>query len=416
VQTGFDVFSSESSANSLHGLFAEVNFDSFKLGKTHEARNTVLCSIITEIAPVLSETSSDHDLLGDAYEYLISQFAEASGRSSGEFYTPHQVSTIMARIVILDGNDPSVGKRQSMNGLLDFACGSASLLINVRRQFSPNRIGMIYGQELNRATYNLARMNMLIHGIRDSEFQIHNGDSLLNDWDIFNEKNPGERIACDAIVANPPFSCRWDPEDILGEDVRFKDYGLAPTSTADYAFLLHGFRFLSDEGTMALVFPHGILFRGGIEETIRTKLLTDGSIDTIIGLPAKLFSSTGVAVCILVLTKRTSHDNVLFIDASECYEKGRRKNNLLPEHIDRIVDTYQFRREVEKYSRRVSMEEIRKNGFNRSIQRYVDTTDEEEVVDLSAVNRSLVDIEATVQRATARHNQFLKELGLPELP
>ncbi len=322
----------------------------------------------------------------------------------------------MARIVILDGNDPSVGKRQSMNGLLDFACGSASLLINVRRQVSPNRIGTIYGQELNRATYNLARMNMLIHGIRDSEFQIHNGDSLLNDWDIFNEKNPGERIACDAIVANPPFSCRWDPEDILGEDVRFKDYGLAPTSTADYAFLLHGFRFLSDEGTMALVFPHGILFRGGIEETIRTKLLTDGSIDTIIGLPAKLFSSTGVAVCILVLTKRTSHDNVLFIDASECYEKGRRKNNLLPEHIDRIVDTYQFRREVEKYSRRVSMEEIRKNGFNRSIQRYVDTTDEEEVVDLSAVNRSLVDIEATVQRATARHNQFLKELGLPELP
>ena len=393
-----------------------MNFDSFKLGNTHEARNTVLCSIITEIAPVLSETSSDHDLLGDAYEYLISQFAEASGRSSGEFYTPHQVSTIMARIVILDGNDPSVGKRQSMNGLLDFACGSASLLINVRRQFSPNRIGMIYGQELNRTTYNLARMNLLIHGIKDSEFQIHTGNSLLNDWDILNEQNPGKRIECDAIVATPPFSCRWDPGESLAEDFRFREYGLAPKSTADYAFLLHGFHFLRDEGTMALVFPQGILVRGGIEETIRTKLLTDGSIDTIIGLPAKLFSSTGIPVCILVLKKHKKYNDVLCIDASQYFEKGRRKNILLSEHVDKIVDTYQFRKEVEKYSRRVSMEEIRENGFNLSIHRYVDTTDEEDGVDLSAVNRTLVEVEGTIQTTKARHNQFLKELGLPELP
>ena len=186
---------------------------------------------------------------------------------------------------------------------------------------------------------------MLLHGVKDSEFQIHHGDSLLNDWDILNEMNPAKKLECDAVVANPPFSYRWEPNDALGEDFRFKSYGLAPKSAADFAFLLHGFHFLSDEGTMAIILPHGVLFRGGAEERIRTKLLKDGNIDTVIGLPAKLFFSTGIPVCILVLKKCKKFDDVLFINASEHFEKGKRQNLLSDEHIAKIIDTYQYRKE-----------------------------------------------------------------------
>lgn len=416
LQNGFKFIENESFDSTFRGLFSEVNLDSDKLGKTYELRNKTLCLIITEIAEGLAEFSNETDLLGNAYEYLIGQFAAGSGKKAGEFYTPQQISTILSRIVILDSQNPSAGKKKYINNLLDFACGSGSLLINVKKQLEPNSIGQIYGQEKNITTYNLARMNMLLHGFKDTEFQIFHGDSLLNDWPILSEMNPAKKLKCDAVVANPPFSYRWEPTETLAEDFRFKSYGLAPKSAADFAFLLHGFHFLSDEGTMAIILPHGVLFRGGAEERIRTKLLKDGNIDTIIGLPSNLFFSTGIPVCILVLKKCKKTDDVLFINASEYYERGKRQNILLPEHIDKIVETYQFRKEDDKkYSRRVSMEEIEKNSFNLNISRYVSTAAEEEIIDLAEVKKNLDCIENDISVAKARHNQFLRELGLPEL-
>lgn len=218
------------------------------------------------------------------------------------------------------------------------------------------------------------------------------------------------------IVANPPFSYRWEPTEALGEDFRFKSYGLAPKSAADFAFLLHGFHFLSDQGTMAIILPHGVLFRGGVEERIRTKLLKDGHIDTVIGLPANLFFSTGIPVCILVLKKCRKPDDVLFINASEHYEKGKRQNRLLPEHIEKIVSTYQFRKEEERYSMRVSMERIEKEGYNLNISRYISTAKSEEVIDLNAEHVKLEAVEKQINEAAEKHNGFLKELGLPPLP
>lgn len=416
LQNGFKFIENESFDSTFRGLFSEVNLDSDKLGKTYELRNKTLCIIITEIAEGLAGFSNEIDLLGNAYEYLIGQFAAGSGKKAGEFYTPQQISTILSRIVVLDSHTPSNGKKPRINNLLDFACGSGSLLINVKKQLEPNCIGQIYGQEKNITTYNLARMNMLLHGFKDSEFQIFHGDSLENDWPILSEMNPAKKLKCDAVVANPPFSYRWEPTEALAEDFRFKSYGLAPKSAADFAFLLHGFHFLSDEGTMAIILPHGVLFRGGAEERIRTKLLKDGNIDTIIGLPSNLFFSTGIPVCILVLKKCKKPDDVLFINASEYFEKGKRQNVLLPEHIDKIVETYQFRKEDDKkYSRRVSMEEIEKNGFNLNISRYVSTAAEEEVIDLAEVKKNLDNIEIEISEAKSRHNQFLRELGLPEI-
>jgi type I restriction enzyme M protein len=417
LQAAFKFIENESFESSFRGLFSEVNLDSDKLGKNYETRNTMLCSIITEIAEGLSEFNNESDHLGNAYEYLIGQFAAGSGKKAGEFYTPQQISTILSRIVTLDSQNPSTGKKKFINNLLDFACGSGSLLINVKKQLEPNSIGQIYGQEKNITTYNLARMNMLLHGFKDSEFKIFHGDSLLNDWDILSEMNPAKKLECDAVVANPPFSYRWEPNDTLAEDFRFKSYGLAPKSAADFAFLLHGFHFLSDEGVMGIILPHGVLFRGGAEEKIRTKLLKDGNIDTIIGLPSNLFYSTGIPVCILILKKCKKPDDVLFINASEYYERGKRQNVLLPEHIDKIVDTYQYRKENDKkYSRRVSMEEIESNGYNLNITRYISTSAEEEIVDLADVKKSLDKIEEDIIIAKAKHNLFLKELGLPELP
>ena len=257
---------------------------------------------------------------------------------------------------------------------------------------------------------------MLLHGVKDSEFEIFHGDTLLNDWDMLREANPAKKKYFDAVVANPPFSYRWDLTDALGDDVRFKNYGLAPKSAADFAFLLHGFQYLATEGTMAIILPHGVLFRGGVEERIRTKLLKDGNIDTVIGLPANLFYSTGIPVCILVLKKCKKPDDVLFINASEHFEKGKRQNRLRQADIDRIVSTYQFRTEEERYSRRVSMDEIESNGCNLNISRYISTATAEEEIDLTAVHADLVNLEERIVQATSKHNEFLKELGLPPLP
>ncbi|MCK6616349.1 MAG: type I restriction-modification system subunit M [Cyclobacteriaceae bacterium] len=417
LQEGFKYIENESFESTFQGLFSEINLDSDKLGRNYEERNKKLCNIIQKISEGINQFSTEKDILGDAYEYLIGQFAAGSGKKAGEFYTPQRISDILSSIVILDSQDPSKGEKKKIERVLDFACGSGSLLLNVRKKMleAGGTIGKIYGQEKNITTYNLARMNMLLHGVKDTEFVIHHGDTLVNDWEILNEINPSKKIEFDAIVANPPFSYRWEPSEEMGQDFRFKSYGLAPKSAADFAFLLHGFHFLSKEGTMAIILPHGVLFRGGSEEKIRRKLLEDGNIDTVIGLPANLFFSTGIPVCILVLKKCKKFDDVLFINAAEHYEKGKRQNSLRPEHIKKIVETYRNRKEEIRYSRRVSMDEIIKNEFNLNISRYVSTSVEEEAVDLREVNKKLVEIEEKISKAKETHNQFLKELGLPPI-
>lgn len=281
----------------------------------------------------------------------------------------------------------------------------------------PNGIGRICGQEKNVTTYNLARMNMLLHGVKDSEFEIFHGDTLTNDWEWLREPNPARQPRFDAVVANPPFSYRWDPKAELKEDARFKNYDLAPKSAADFAFLLHGFHYLKDDGVMAIILPHGVLFRGGAEARIREKLLRDGSIDTVIGLPANLFYSTGIPVCVLVLKKCKKPDDVLIINAAEGFEKGKRQNHLAPEHIQRILDTYRERPEqVERFARRVPLAEIEKNDWNLNITRYVSTAVAEAEVDLAEVHAKLVAVQGEIDAAKARHNAFLRELGLAELP
>jgi type I restriction enzyme M protein len=418
LQAGFKYIETESFESTFQGLFSEIDLSSPKLGKKYEDRNAKLCSIIQDIAEGLAAFSTHIDALGDAYEYLIGQFAAGSGKKAGEFYTPQQISDILSAIVTLDSQEPKTGTKKRLESVMDFACGSGSLLLNVRKKVNKagGTIGKIYGQEKNITTYNLARMNMLLHGVKDTEFDIFHGDTLLNEWDMMREQNPAKKPSFDAIVANPPFSYRWEPTDALADDVRFKSHGLAPKSAADFAFLLHGFHFLKDEGVMAIILPHGVLFRGGAEERIRTKLLKDGHIDTVIGLPANLFYSTGIPVCILVLKKCKKPDDVLFINAAENFEKGKRQNQLKPEHIQKIIDTYQFRTEAARYSRRVEMAEVEKNDFNLNISRYISTVTADEEIDLAANHAKLMDIEEEIKAATAKHNEFLKELGLPLLP
>lgn len=416
LEEGFRYIENKSFESTFQGLFSEINLSSEKLGKSYAERNAKLCTIISKIAEGIAKFSTSSDILGDAYEYLIGQFAAGSGKKAGEFYTPQQISSILSALVTLDSQEPATGKKKRLDKVLDFACGSGSLLLNVRNQLGKSGVGKIYGQEKNITTYNLARMNMLLHGVKDSEFEIHHGDSLLNDWDILKEANPAKKLHFDAVVANPPFSYRWEPSEAMGDDFRFKSYGLAPKSAADFAFLLHGFHYLAKEGTMAIILPHGVLFRGGAEERIRTKLLKDGNIDTVIGLPANLFFSTGIPVCILVLKKCKKPDDVLFINASEHFEKGKRQNRLLPEHIDKIVATYQFRTKEDRYSRPVSMDEIADNDYNLNISRYISTAIAEEEIDLQAVNADLVELEKKIVAATQKHNEFLKELGLLSLP
>jgi type I restriction enzyme M protein len=418
LQAGFRYIETESFESTFQGLFSEIDLSSPKLGKTYSERNAKLCAIIQKIADGLAEFSTDVDALGDAYEYLIGQFAAGSGKKAGEFYTPQQISDILSAIVTLDSQEPKTGTKKRLESVMDFACGSGSLAISIRKKVAKagGTIGKIFGQEKNITTYNLARMNMLLHGLKDTEFDIFHGDTLLNEWDRMREQNPAKKPSFDAVVANPPFSYRWEPTDAMADDVRFKSHGLAPKSAADFAFLLHGFHYLKDEGVMAIILPHGVLFRGGAEERIRTKLLKDGHIDTVIGLPANLFYSTGIPVCILVLKKCKKPDDVLFINAAEHFVKGKKQNQLAPEHIQKIIDTYQHRQEETRYSRRVEMAEIEKNDFNLNISRYISTAVAEDEIDLEATNQTLVAIENDIQKARDSHNAFLKELGLPLLP
>jgi len=420
LQNGFKHIEIESFSTNFQGLFSEINLGSDKLGRKYEDKNAKLCSIISEIARGMALFSTDVDTLGDAYEYLIGQFAAGSGKKAGEFYTPQQISSILSGIVTLDSQEPKTGKRKKLDAVFDFACGSGSLLLNVRNRMieSGGTIGKIFGMEKNITTYNLARMNMLLHGVKDTEFAIYHGDTLTNDWDMLREMNPAKKPVFDAVVANPPFSYRWESGEGMGEDMRFKAHGVAPKSAADFAFLLHGLHYLKEDGVMAIILPHGVLFRGGVEERIRTKLLQDGHIDTVIGLPANLFYSTGIPVCILVLKKCKKPDDVLFINAAEHFVKGKGQNALTDENVAKIIETYQKRptKPIQRYARRVKMKEIEANEFNLNISRYVSTAEAEEEIDLAATHAELVDIDKEIRTAAAKHNKFLKELGLPPLP
>ncbi|MEG3157184.1 type I restriction-modification system subunit M [Lysobacter zhanggongensis] len=418
LQKGFKYIEEQSFESHFQGLFSEINLSSDKLGRDYAARNAKLATIIGRIAEGLAGFSTDTDTLGDAYEYLIGQFAAGSGKKAGEFYTPQQVSSILSAIVTLDSQEPSSGPRRSLGSVFDFACGSGSLLLNVRHRVKEagGQIGRIVGQESNITTYNLARMNMLLHGVKDTEFEIHHGDTLANDWDWLRETNPAKKPAFDAVVANPPFSYRWEPKDATKDDPRFSNHGVAPKSAADFAFLLHGLHYLKDDGVMAIILPHGVLFRGGKEANIRRKLLDDGHIDTVIGLPANLFYSTGIPVCILVLKKCKKPDDVLVINAAEHFTKGKRQNHLSDEDIERIIGAYRDRTENERFSRRVPMQEIVDNDYNLNISRYVSTAEPEEEIDLAGVHGDLLKIEKELIEAKVRHNAFLVELGLAPLP
>ena len=427
LQAGLKYIENESFESTFNGLFSEINLGSEKLGKNYDARNKMLTKVISRIAQGLDDFSTDKDTLGDAYEYLIGQFAAGSGKKAGEFYTPQQISNILSAIVTLDSQEPKTGKREKLDRVLDFACGSGSLLLNIKRQIEDagGTIGKIFGQEKNITTYNLARMNMLLHGVKDAEFEIYHGDTLENEWDDFREENPAKKPVFDAVVANPPFSLRWTPGEETAKDLRFKNHGVAPKSAADFAFLLHGFQYLKEDGVMAIILPHGVLFRGGVEAKIRKKLLDDGHIDTVIGLPANLFYSTGIPVCILVLKKCKKSNDVLFINASEHYAKDKRQNRLRigdddePDDIKKIIDTYIDRPEkpIERYARRVSMDEIRdEHDYNLNITRYVSTAKPEPIIDLAETHKAITTADKDIHEMTKKHNAFLKELGLPLLP
>ena len=346
----------------------------------------------------MHEHGDSKDILGRAYEYCLSKFAEAEGKLAGEFYTPQEVSEILAEIVI-------TGKTR-LKSVYDPTCGSGSLLLRAAREGNADTI---YGQEKNPTTFNLCRMNMLLHGIKYNNFEIHNDDTLERD-------ELGDK-QFDAVVANPPFSAEWSAADKFNNDDRFSKAGkLAPKSKADYAFILHMIYHLNDGGTMACVAPHGVLFRGAAEGAIRQFLIEKKNyIDAIIGLPANIFYGTSIPTCILVMKKcRQPDDNILFIDASKEFEKVKTQNKLRPEHIQKIVETYRNRTEIEKYSHLASLQEIKDNDYNLNIPRYVDTFEEEEEIDIKAVMAEIKELEAKRTELDAQIEVYLKELGIVE--
>ena len=340
--------------------------------------------------------NNESDILGDAYEYLISQFASSAGKKAGEFYTPQQVSKILAKIVTLD--------KTRLKNVYDPTCGSGSLLLRVSKEAD---VEDFYGQELNQTTYNLARMNMILHGVKYGDFDIKQGDSL--EYPMHIDKK------FEAIVANPPFSAKWSSDKEFLDDERFSAYGkLAPKSKADYAFVQHMIYHLDENGTMAVVLPHGVLFRGAAEGKIRRYLIEEKNyLDAVIGLPANLFYGTSIPTCILVFKKcRTSDDDILFIDASKYFEKAKNQNVLRDEDIERIVSTYSERKEVEKFSHCASMDEIEENDFNLNIPRYVDTFEEEEPIDLDEVCDELEKIAKEMEEVDREIKKYCDELGI----
>lgn len=387
----------EESQEEFEHLFDDMDLSSSRLGRDVKTRSKLMAKILTSVneIPFLLD-DVEIDVLGDAYEYLIGQFAATAGKKAGEFYTPQQVSTILAKIVTAD--------RKELKTVYDPTCGSGSLLLRVSKEA---KVGKFYGQELNGTTYNLARMNMLLHDVPYTNFEIKNSDTL--------EDPQHTGMMFDAIVANPPYSANWSSDSSFLQDERFSAYGkLAPKSKADYAFVQHMINHLSDNGTMAVVLPHGVLFRGGAEGVIRKYLIDEKNyLDTVIGLPSNIFFGTSIPTCILVFKKcRREDESVLFIDASSEFEKNKNQNRLRDSDVAKIIETFTSREDIEKYSHNATIEEIKENDFNLNIPRYVDTFEEEEPIDIDAVKARLKEIDEEILEIDKELEVYLKELGL----
>ena len=386
------------SEDDFEHLFEDLDLTSTKLGRTEEAKNKLIAKVLYHLDNINFELKNhDRDVLGDAYEYLIGQFAAGAGKKAGEFYTPQEVSKILAKLV-------TVGKTR-LKSVYDATCGSGSLLLRVAKEVED--VSNFYGQELNRTTYNLARMNMIMHDVHYRKFDIKQEDTLEHPQHLEHR--------FEAIVANPPFSANWSANPLHLNDDRFSQYGkLAPSSKADFAFIQHMIYHLDDNGTMAIVLPHGVLFRGASEGHIRQYLIEDRNyLDAVIGLPSNIFYGTSIPTCILVFKKCREHsDNILFIDASNDYEKAKNQNYLTNENIEKIIDTYANRKEIEKYSHLASMQEIKENDYNLNIPRYVDTFEEEEVIDLDKVSSELKALEIDMKTTDETIASFCRELNI----
>ena len=386
------------SEEDFDNLFEDMDLNSTKLGKTPDARNAIIAKVLTHLDKIDFKLEDlDSDILGDSYEYLIGQFASGAGKKAGEFYTPQEVSKILAKIV-------TTGKHK-LKSVYDPTCGSGSLLLRVAREVKD--VAMFYGQEMNRTTYNLARMNMILHGVHYRKFDIKQDDTLEHPWHIEHQ--------FEAIVANPPFSAQWSANPLHLSDDRFSQYGkLAPGSKADFAFVQHMVYHLTDNGIMAIVLPHGVLFRGGAELHIRKYLIEQKNyLDAVIGLPANIFYGTSIPTCILVFKKcRENPDDVLFIDASREFAKVKTQNILRNDHIRKILDTYRNRTAIEKYSYLASIQQIKENDYNLNIPRYVATFEAEEEIDIQAVMSEIKMLEAKRVELDLEIEGYLRELGL----
>ena len=379
-------------------LFEDLDLTSSKLGKTENDKNELIVKVLAHLNDIdFDLRNTENDLLGDAYEYLIGKFASGAGKKAGEFYTPQQVSAVLARLV-------TVGKTK-LKSVYDPTCGSGSLLLRVAKEVK--EVSAFYGQESNPTTYNLCRMNMIMHDVHYKKFDIKNEDTL--------ERPQHIDLRFEAIVANPPFSAEWSASPLFMSDDRYAAYGrLAPKGTADFAFVQHMLHQLADNGTMACVLPHGVLFRGGAEGHIREYLIKDRNyLDAVIGLPANIFYGTGIPTCILVLKKKRAHaDNVLIIDASQHFEKVKTQNVLRPEDINKIIDAFKNRTAEDKYSYAAPLSEIAENDYNLNIPRYVDTFEEEAAIDLTTVSAELKTLETDMKSTDATIAAFCKELGI----
>ncbi len=379
-------------------LFTDIDLYSNRLGTGDQKQSDTISSLIREIdrADLLN---ADSDVLGNAYEYLIGQFASETGKKAGEFYTPQAVSKILTRIAIA-GQEEKRGL-----SVYDPCMGSGSLLLNAKKYAAEPDYIRYYGQELMTSTYNLARMNMFLHGIVPKNQKLRNGDTLDGDWPV------DEETDFNMVLMNPPYSAKWSAAAGFLQDERFSDYGvLAPKSKADYAFLLHGLYHLKSSGTMAIVLPHGVLFRGAAEGKIREKLLRAGNIYAVIGLPANLFYNTSIPTCIIVLKKHRDGRDVLFIDASRKFEKGKKQNAMTDEHIDSVIELYNRRETVEKESFLAEFEDIEKNDFNLNIPRYVDNFEQEEEIDLNALLNDMKQTEEEINRTQGEFVSMMKDL------
>lgn len=363
------------------GIFKTLETGLSKLGDSSKSQTKAIRDLIYLINDIPMDDRQDYDVLGFIYEYLISMFAANAGKKAGEFYTPHEVSLLMSEIIA------EYLKDRKEISIYDPTSGSGSLLINIGKSVSkymenPDRI-KYYAQELKQNTYNLTRMNLVMRGILPDNIITRNGDTLEDDWPYFDDEHEYNPLFVDAVVSNPPYSQNWDPID-KENDPRFKKYGLAPKSKADYAFLLHDLFHLKSDGIMTIVLPHGVLFRGGEEKKIRKNLVESNNIDCIIGLPANIFFGTGIPTIIMVLKKKRDNTDIQIIDASKGFIKDGKNNKLRACDIKKIVDAVVDRKDIEKYSKIVSREEIRENDYNLNIPRYVDSSEEVESWDVYA--------------------------------